>query len=500
MSRRWLLSLLCLALLFLSLVQLTRARGELRVNETSSSISFEQGPAEVYLAVENLSTASVNANVQLELLNPSNISVAKANKEQAIAVGSQKLKLSLPFAFSSTTETVRNRILLYRLHYRLSPQESPAETLADGIISVSELTPDLFDLRVSAAGSVREGNRYRVRVQAAHPVTKRPAANVRIDAQLTLENDDDEVVKLSGSQLTDDEGRALLDVDLPPHFPQFPHNLRNHGGELKVTGTRGALVVHADGDVMVDQLARILISTDKPLYQPAQTMHVRALVLTPSMQALANYNTYFKICDPEGAVLHRTVVTTSRFGIASADWTIPENTRLGDYRIWVGVDGGDDETAQDVRISRYELPNFRVNVDLDRKFYLPGQDATVTIRADYLFGQPVLRGKVRVVRQSEREWNYRQQKWDLTEEAEQKGETKADGSFVARLDLSSYQDDLKDSDYRRFRDITYAAYFTDPTTNRTEQRRFDVRVTRDPIHVYVIQNYDWSYNPPAPTP
>src|SRR6185369_10083341 len=124
-------------------------------------------------------------------------------------------------------------------------------------------------------------------------------------------------------------------------------------------------------------------------------------------------------------------------------------------RIWVGVDGGDDETAQDVRISRYELPNFRVNVDLDRKFYLPGQDATVTIRADYLFGQPVLRGKVRVVRQSEREWNYRQQKWDLTEEAEQKGETKADGSFVARLDLSSYQDDLKDSDYRRFRDITY---------------------------------------------
>src|SRR6185369_4386734 len=97
-------------------------------------------------------------------------------------------------------------------------------------------------------------------------------------------------------------------------------------------------------------------------------------------------------------------------------------------------------------------------------------------------------------RQSEREWNYRQQKWDLTEEAEQKGETKADGSFVAKLDLSSYQDDLKDSDYRRFRDITYAAYFTDPTTNRTEQRRFDVRVTRDPIHVYVIQNYDWSYN------
>src|SRR5689334_15463849 len=108
MSRRWLLSLLCLAVLFGSLVQLARARGELRVNETNTSISFEKDPAEVYLAVENLSTVSVNANVQLELVNPSNITVAKTTQVQSIALGSQKLKLSLPFAFSSAKETVRN--------------------------------------------------------------------------------------------------------------------------------------------------------------------------------------------------------------------------------------------------------------------------------------------------------------------------------------------------------------------------------------------------------
>ena len=36
MSHRWLLSLLCLAVLFLSLVQLTGARGELRVNEAEN--------------------------------------------------------------------------------------------------------------------------------------------------------------------------------------------------------------------------------------------------------------------------------------------------------------------------------------------------------------------------------------------------------------------------------------------------------------------------------
>jgi len=497
MSRRWLLSLLCLAVLFLSLVQLTRARGELRVNETSSSIVFEKDPVEVLLAVENPSTATLNAIVQLELLDPRNKSVAKTTKVQPIARGSQKISLSLPFTFPSSKDKERNRILWYRLHYRINAQDSPAETLADGIISLSEMTPDVFELRASAPEIVREGNRYRVHVQTVHPITQHPVSNVRVDAQVTLEADD-KSLKLNRSNMTDAKGLAVFDFELPRRFPPFPHHSRPAGGELQVTGRKGAILVQTEADILVDQFPRILITTDKPLYQPSQVMHIRALVLTPSRQALANHDTYFKICDPEGAILYRTVLTTSRFGLASADWSIPENTRLGDYRIWVGVDGGDDETARDVRISRYELPNFRVNVDLDRKFYLPGQNATVTVRADYLFGQPVLRGKVRVVREAERDWNYREQKWELREEAEQKGETNVDGSFVANLDLRSSHEDLADSDYQRFQDITYAAYFTDPTSNRTEERRFDLRVTKDPIHVYVVGNYDWSYSRELP--
>ncbi len=52
---------------------------------------------------------------------------------------------------------------------------------------------------------------------------------------------------------------------------------------------------------------------------------------------------------------------------------------------------------------------------------------------------------------------------------------------------------MHDSDYSDFEDISYAAYFTDPTTNRTEQRRFDIRVTKEPVHVYVRQIGDDYY-------
>ena len=94
--------------------------------------------------------------------------------------------------------------------------------------------------------------------------------------------------------------------------------------------------------------------------------------------------------------------------------------------------------------------------------------------------------------------NYREQKWEVDEEGEQKGVTNADGSFVAKLDLSEQHKALADYPYSQFKDYTYAAYFSDPTTNRTEQRRFDVRVTINPIHVYVVQTYDWSYNRTLP--
>ena len=142
MSHRWLLSLLCLAVLLLSLVQLTGARGELRVNEAGSRILLEKTPAEVILAVENPSSTNINANVELELLDPTNQSIAKTIHVQPITRGSQTLRLSLPFTLPST-ERERNRVLLYRLHYRLSPQESPAETLAAGIISLSQMTPSM---------------------------------------------------------------------------------------------------------------------------------------------------------------------------------------------------------------------------------------------------------------------------------------------------------------------------------------------------------------------
>ncbi|PYS86462.1 MAG: hypothetical protein DMF70_02225, partial [Acidobacteria bacterium] len=181
------------------------------------------------------------------------------------------------------------------------------------------------------------------------------------------------------------------------------------------------------------------------------------------------------------------------FGVASVDWPVPDNTRLGDYRIEVQLKDDKHEDsygATTVKISRYDLPNFTVNVKPDRAYYLPEQDAAVTVNADYLFGQPVKHGHVRVVRETERHWNYREQKWETEEGDKYEGDVDGEGRFVAQVKLGEEHAKLKDEDYSRYADLSYAAYFTDPTTNRTEQRRFDLRLSKNAIHLYFVgRNY-----------
>ena len=187
------------------------------------------------------------------------------------------------------SEKERRQLLWYRLHYRIAAAEAQASVTADGIISLSEITPDLLEVRVAAAEMAHEGMRYRARVQAIHPITQKPAGKVQVDAVLTLETDDEgNGVKLPAAGVTDSTGYAILNFDLPARFPEFPHELRPAGGSIKVTARRDGLVAEAENHVLVDQFPRILISTDKPLYQPGQSLHMRALVFSPTMHALSN--------------------------------------------------------------------------------------------------------------------------------------------------------------------------------------------------------------------
>src|SRR5712692_6467938 len=481
MSRKWLLFSFCLSVL-LTLAPLSRAGLTLRVNEAGTRVLFEEQDTSVLLAVENSLGRRVDAHLKLELIDTDGAVRATAERDYQIKPGANALAIPIALWLSGKAVTDTRELLWYRLRYRITSTVPSQFDQLTGLISLSEITPDIFALSVATPGKAQEGSAYRLRVQAAHPLTSRPVAGVNIDAEIKFDGYDRDDIVLRQSALSDASGFATLDF-------QIPRGIEDDEGELKVIGRRGILTESADSEVNIDRNTQVMVSTDKPLYQPGQTLHTRVLMFDASRHALADQKATLKISDPESTTAFRTELNTSRFGVADADWAIPENTRLGDYLVEVELEGDkyeDSRAAASVKISRYDLPNFSINVKPDRPYYLANQDADVEVRADYLFGQPVKRGHVRVVRETERHWNYREQKYETEEGDKYEGDVDPDGRFVAHIKLGDEHEKLRDEDYSRYRDLSYAAYFTDSTTNRTEQHRFDLRLTKDAIHVYVV--------------
>jgi hypothetical protein len=484
----------CLCALAVSSLVATAQTFSLRVDEAATRISLAEGQSKISLAVENNTSGSAPVHIKLELLDPHDKVVARTRRRETLRPGANRVAAFMPVSNSARHGDDFKQLLWHRLRYEITPADTDhaapfANSPHQGIISLSEITPDLFELDVAAADKAGAGHLYRVRVRATHPLTSRPVRGVEVTAEVVLDESGDEgksgALKLSGA--TGRDGYVTLDFNLPAR-------IETNEGEIKVSGRRGDVVQTASDDIEINRTTRILLTSDKPLYQPGQTLHLRALLLNhATRRAVADAAATLKIVDPEGTTVFTAPLKTSRFGVASCDWPIPDNTRLGDYRINVAADddnSDEHEAWQVVKISRYELPNFAVSATPDRGYYLPGESAQVEVRGDYLFGQPLKRGRVRVVRETERTWNYKEQKYDTKEGDRYEGELGTDGSFRVRLNLSQEHAALANNSWQRFNDLNYAAYVTDPTTNRTEQRRFRVRLSKEPIHIYVTQgNY-----------
>nr|MDQ5837140.1 MG2 domain-containing protein [Acidobacteriota bacterium] len=482
MLRRSAPVLLCLFVCLLA-AHLSSASSALRVDESRIKVSLDERQTRVTLALENGTGNAFPARVTVELLDPQDKARASAATDVQVRRGANQLNVPLDLPFSGLLESEQKEFPWYRLRYRVAPSAGGVAAL-EGVVSLSEVTPDLFELRVVSSRRARGGSTLRARVRTANPVTGRPVRGVNVTAEIPLDSEEKKVA-LKAAGATDAEGFAVLDFKLPAGIES------DDDLDLTVTARRGALVEEAKTSVSVVEQPRVLLTTDKSLYQPGQTLHMRALVFDPSEHALAGEEVSFELEDEDDTTVFDQKLKTSRFGVASADWQIPDSTRLGTYWLRLKMEDSkyDDDAASTttVKISRYDLPNFAVTAKPDRPYYLAGQNAEVEVHGDYLFGQPVKRAHVRVVRQTERRWDYAEQKYETEERDPVEGETDDAGRFLARVSLAGEHKELNDSDYRRFRDLDFAAYVTDPTTHRTEQRRFTLRLTKDPIHLYVAE-------------
>lgn len=147
--------------------------------------------------------------------------------------------------------------------------------------------------------------------------------------------------------------------------------------------------------ITLKRATQILLTTDKPIYQPGQVMHLRAMALRrPTLSADANQDLTLEVSDAKGNKVFKQASRTNEFGIASAEFQIADEVNMGRYTLRAILGG--DEAEKTVTVSRYVLPKFKVAVSTDRGYYLPGERVEGKVQADYFFGKPVSSGQVAV--------------------------------------------------------------------------------------------------------
>ena len=225
---------------------------------------------------------------------------------------------------------------------------------------------------------------YRVAVHwATAPKKSGPLPGARVS--LALQKNKRTVPLASG--ITDVTGNARFRFDVP--------KLRS-GGYLLTATVRSRLgnQSYVTG-VTLQPGGRVLLTTDKSLYQPSQTIHARALVLSNmNRKPAARRPVVLEVADPKGNVVFHREARTSRFGVASLDFHLADEINLGSYRVSARLRGDDAEGSKTVKVQRYVLPRFKVTVETDRPYYGPRDTIRGTVRCNYFFGKPVAGARV----------------------------------------------------------------------------------------------------------
>jgi hypothetical protein len=152
---------------------------------------------------------------------------------------------------------------------------------------------------------------------------------------------------------------------------------------------------HVTQQIELHRSWKLMLTSDKPVYQPGQTIQARALALRrPDLHAVAGQTAVFTLNDPKGNVLFKEEVKTSAFGIASTECLLDQEIAEGAYTLFCKLGNTESQLALEVR--KYVLPKFKLDVRPDRPFYQPGQDVRLTVDAAYFFGKPVAKGDVQV--------------------------------------------------------------------------------------------------------
>lgn len=253
-------------LLFVMVLVCSIAAAAETVIESESKVVVRDRIATANIVVAGSSDLS-GITSSVELIDPAGTVRARASKFVVTDLGG-KQSLSFEMAVADILSSVKDDIAWYRLNYTVGQ--------ASGIISMSQMIDELFELRIIASDNLLTGMSYRVRVRAVNPFTEKPAVGVRVDSTVALElaGEGERKLELKGSAVTDADGFAVVDLAIPTEARLAGE------GEITVIGLKNGIVREANENLnALKEDVQFLTMTDKSIYQPEQLINIRGILM-----------------------------------------------------------------------------------------------------------------------------------------------------------------------------------------------------------------------------
>lgn len=286
-------------------------------------------------------------------------------------------------------------------------------------------------LRVSNLYPVIEmlpGKKCRVAVLNATTGTAVPGA--KVDVVMSIDRDGKEHVK---TFTTDVNGEAYVEykaseprayrvyTDEDKAFPRTSMGGRfyYYGNKAKVTKTK--------------------IYTDRRIYRPGQTVHAAAIAYTYNNkvykgEALSGKQMTITLRDANRKEIAKRTVTTDEFGMASADFVLPEGGLTGIYTLRSDLG---NNIYTNFSVEEYKRPTFKVDFEKPQTKYAVGDTVRFNATAKSFAGVPVQGAKavVRVVRRPSVYWRYADNDIKSETVLVDTLQTSADGTFTVAVPM-----------------------------------------------------------------
>jgi uncharacterized protein YfaS (alpha-2-macroglobulin family) len=263
--------------------------------------------------------------------------------------------------------------------------------LLAGIIGLSIYFEDLpnhisqHETFVLGQNRLTPGSQAALRVVVRDSKDGSPLPNSSIEVALQPQDGGRAQVVFQGQ--TDAQGTANVSFNVPADAAA------NQTLIVKTHSKLGSDTV--ERPVTLERDYRILVTTDKPIYQPGQVIHLRALALSTFDLTPANAQEIeIIIADGKGNKVFRKKLTTSAYGVAATDFQLASEVNSGAYKITAIL--GNTSSEKTVTVEHYVLPKFAVEMQTERTYYQPGQHVQGSLKANYFFGKPVAGGQVSV--------------------------------------------------------------------------------------------------------